>query len=371
MTHNRLSVFQGKRVLVTGDTGFKGSWLALWLHDLGAEVTGAALPAEEQSHFALLSLERLIRHVDCDIRDLDRVRHVFDDARPEIVFHLAAQPLVRHSYADPKTTFDTNVGGSVNILEAVRHTPSVRALVYITSDKCYRNKRLTRGYHEGDELGGHDPYSASKACAEIVCAAYTASFFSSAHAPGIASTRAGNVIGGGDWSQNRLIPDCIRALTDGEPIVLRNPDATRPWQHVLEPLRGYLILAANLFEDPRSCGGAWNFGPAEDAAWTVEAMTHKIVAVWGSGSVRVERPRDLPHEDQLLSLNAEKARLELGWQPWWSVERTVEETVSWHKAVAGGCLAREVTRAQIAAYSASSGDYSDQWSAYHTAAADC
>lgn len=356
VTDDYLSVFRGRRVLVTGATGFKGSWLSLWLNDLGAEVTGVALPPEEErAHFVLLSLDRLIRFVECDVRNLPGMMKVFEAARPEIVFHLAAQPLVRRSYADPKTTFDTNVGGSVNVLEAVRQTHSVRALVLITSDKCYLNKGLTRGYTETDQLGGHDPYSASKACAELAVAAYGASFFNTDDAPGIASSRAGNVIGGGDWSKDRIVPDCIRALARGEPIILRNPDATRPWQHVLEPLSGYLTLAANLFRDPGSCRGSWNFGPAADGGWTVDALVREIIAVWGTGTLRVERPPDMPHEDKLLALDADKARRELGWQPRWSVQRTVAETVSWYKAVGNGDPALAVTRAQIAAYTANGG----------------
>jgi CDP-glucose 4,6-dehydratase len=370
MTTGWLSAFRGVRVLVTGDTGFKGSWLALWLHDVGAVVTGMALPPEDaRSHFSLLSLDRLIRHVDADIRDYASVRGVFERAQPEIVLHLAAQPLVRRSYLDPKATFDTNVGGSVNVLEAVRHTSSVRALVYITSDKCYRNKNLTRGYVEQDELGGRDPYSASKACAELAFAAYAESFFNS-RTPGVASTRAGNVIGGGDWSQDRIVPDSITALMAGRPIVLRNPESTRPWQHVLEPLSGYLMLAATLMNDPVACHGAWNFGPAPEAAWTVGALTHQIIEAWGGGSFRVERPQDAPHEDRLLSLNADKARLALGWRPRWSVERTVAETVLWYKAVADGCPAIDVSRKQIAAYTACNGDTGDRWRPDHAVATD-
>jgi CDP-glucose 4,6-dehydratase len=346
--------FRGKRVLVTGDTGFKGSWLSLWLTDLGAEVTGLSLPPlEHRCHFNLLNLGKLIRHVDADIRDLSQVKKVFADAKPEVVFHLAAQALVRPSYADPKTTFDTNLGGSVNILEAVRATESVRALVYITSDKCYVNKEWTWGYRENDELGGRDPYSASKACAEMAFAAYAASYFSQPGSAGIASTRAGNVIGGGDWSADRIVPDCIRSLGGNAPIILRSPDATRPWQHVLEPLSGYLMLGARLLEEPAVGGGSWNFGPPAESNCTVESLAERMVAAWGSGSIRIERPADMPYESTLLFLNADKARLKLGWRPRWNVDRTVTEVVDWYKAVADGTPALDVSRAQIGAYESS------------------
>ncbi len=348
-------LFRGKRVVVTGDTGFKGSWLALWLHDLGAEVTGLALPPEEeQAHFNQLGLAKLIDHVDGDIRDLETVNRVFAKAKPEIVFHLAAQALVRRSYDDPKTTFDTNLGGSVNILEAVRSAPSVRALVYITSDKCYLNKEVTRGYREDDELGGRDPYSASKAAAEQAFAAYRASFFGGSDSPGLASTRAGNVIGGGDWSADRIVPDCIRALAQGHDIVLRNPAATRPWQHVLDPLSGYLLLAANLYHDPGSSPGSWNFGPGAEVAMSVGDLAEQIVALWGSGRIRIETPADLPHEATLLHLDIGKAERELGWHPTWPLDRTVSETVEWYKQVGGGHPAIDMSRAQIKAFMESS-----------------
>ena len=344
-------LFRGKRVVVTGDTGFKGSWLALWLHDLGAEVTGLALPPEEdEAHFNQLGLAKLIRHVDGDIRDLETVNRVFAEAKPEIVFHLAAQALVRRSYSEPKTTFDTNLGGSVNILEAVRSAPAVRALVYITSDKCYLNKEVTRGYREDDELGGRDPYSASKAAAEQAFAAYRASFFGGPEAAGLASTRAGNVIGGGDWSADRIVPDCIRALAQGRDIILRNPAATRPWQHVLDPLNGYLLLAANLYRDPGSSPGSWNFGPGAEVAMSVGDLAEQIVTLWGSGRIRIETPADLPHESTLLHLDIGKADRELGWQPTWPLARTVSETVEWYKQVGGGRPAIEVSRAQIKAF---------------------
>ena len=261
-------IYADRRVLVTGHTGFKGSWLALWLHELGANVTGLSLPPNTKpSHFELIGLKELLLHIEGDIRDLKIVKRAFDAANPQIVFHLAAQPLVRDSCDNPKGTFDTNIGGTVNILEAIRQCPSVKAVVVITSDKCYENKEWVWGYRENDALGGHDPYSASKGATEIVCSAYHRSFFDkNGCGPhlGFATARAGNVIGGGDWANDRIIPDCIRALSQGEPISIRNPNATRPWQHVLDPLSGYLLLAKRLLDDPDHFCGAWNFGPADD-----------------------------------------------------------------------------------------------------------
>jgi len=346
-----LSIFRGRRVLITGDTGFKGSWLALWLNELGADVTGIALPPEgERPHFSLLGLDNLIRHVDGDIREKDTVTRVFEDCQPEIVFHLAAQSLVRLSYEEPKRTFDTNIGGSVNVLEAVREQPCVRSLVFITSDKCYRNQEWTWGYREGDELGGRDPYSASKASAELVFSAYRESFFGLRPDLGAASARAGNVIGGGDWARDRIVPDCVRALTAGRPIVLRNPEATRPWQHVLDPLSGYLQLAAGLFDEPKRYSGAWNFGPLLDGACTVGELADRMVADWGSGATVVDQSQDAPHESRLLHLNIDKAQLELGWRPRWDLPRTIAETVSWYRKTEDGAAAGDVSRAQINAH---------------------
>ena len=345
------TIFPGRRVLVTGDTGFKGSWLALTLLELGAEVWGYALPPERDSdHFNLLGLNRLIRHTDGDIRDLPALVRVFQESRPDFLFHLAAQSLVRFSYDEPKLTFDTNVGGSVNILECVRSTPSLRAAVYVTSDKCYLNKEWAWGYRENDELGGRDPYSVSKAAAELVLAAYQASFFDRREGFGIASVRAGNVIGGGDWSRDRIVPDCIKALRDGNPIILRSPEATRPWQHVLEPLSGYLMLAAVLTERPRDFRGAWNFGPRGDSIRTVQDLAEGIVVEWGAGSVEIDTDTANVHEARLLHLNCDKAMGELGWAPRWGFKRTVRETVGWYRSVTGGASAIDVSRRQIHAY---------------------
>ena len=345
-----LPQFNGKRVLVTGDTGFKGSWLSLWLHDLGAEVFGFALPPEGPvSHFDQLELRSLIDHTDGDVRDLDAVRKAFLRARPDIVIHLAAQPIVRRSYRDPKETFDTNVAGGVNVLEAVRESTSIRSLVFATSDKCYRNRETHVGYVETDELGGHDPYSASKAAAELVFSSYNDSFFVHREGFNAASARAGNVIGGGDWAEARIIPDCIRALAKEEEIVIRSPRATRPWQHVLEPLSGYLVLAAALLDKPDTTG-SWNFGPAEDSIHTVLDVVERSIKHWGTGSVRVEEADAKMHEAGLLNLNCSKAHLQLGWGPRWGFETTLEHTIGWYRELHAGTPAIELTRRQINDY---------------------
>jgi CDP-glucose 4,6-dehydratase len=351
VTRQALSEFRGRRVLVTGDTGFKGSWLCLWLHQLGAEVLGYALPPErENDHFNLLELDRHIEHVTADIRDFETVKKTFDRFRPEIVFHLAAQPLVRYSYAEPKLTFDTNVAGSVNILEASRQCDSLKAIVFVTSDKCYRNNEWIWGYRENDELGGRDPYSASKAAAELVFSSYQDSFFQMRPDLGAATVRAGNVIGGGDWAADRIVPDSIRALTAKEPVRLRNPLSTRPWQHVLEPLSGYLLTAANLLKQPKAFSGAWNFGPDAQSIRTVGDLARMIVADWGSGEVEIVQQENAPHEARLLHLNCDKASQLMHWQPRWDVERAVAETVRWYKGVLDGHAAWEISSKQITAY---------------------
>jgi CDP-glucose 4,6-dehydratase len=343
--------FAGRRVLVTGDTGFKGSWLAVALSDLGAKVSGFALPPEHpRGHYSLAGLDTLIAHTDGDLRDQRSVQAAVEAAAPDIVFHLAAQPLVRLSYEDPKRTFDTNVGGSVNILEAVRTLPAIRALVYVTSDKCYRNKEWIWGYRENDELGGDDPYSASKAAAEVVFASYQRSFFDSRPQFGAATVRAGNVIGGGDWSEHRIVPDCIRSLLGRNPIVLRNPDSTRPWQHVLEPVFGYLVLGARLLENPKQFAGSWNFGPRAEATRTVRELADEVVRIWGSGSVKIERPAHAPHEAGLLQLNCDKAQQQLGWQAAWSFEQAVAASVEWYHQTSNGKPALDVSRSQIREY---------------------
>jgi CDP-glucose 4,6-dehydratase len=346
-------VFEGRRVLVTGHTGFKGSWLCEWLLSLGAEVSGFALGAPtEPSLFHELGLaDRLARHEIGDVRDLEALAGSFEAASPEVVFHLAAQALVRRSYEQPVDTYATNVMGTVNVLEAVRGSDGVRAVVNVTSDKCYENRETGQAYCETDALGGWDPYSSSKGCAELVTAAYRRSFFGEGSPVRIASVRAGNVIGGGDWAADRIVPDCIRSLTKGEPILVRNPDAVRPWQHVLEPLSGYLHLASRLIEGGPEFDGAWNFGPQEHGTVRVREVVDAIVDAWGSGSWEtlggiVEQP----HEARLLSLDVSKSRGALGWRPLYGVASAVRMTADWYAARHAGSDPGALTRGQIDGY---------------------
>ena len=325
---------KGKRVFITGHTGFKGSWLSAWLLQLGAEVTGYALPPKSpDDHFCRLGLEKRMRHIEGDLLDLPRLSAAMREARPEFVFHLAAQALVRLSYAEPKLTFDTNVTGGMHLLEAVRQTPEARVLVFITSDKCYRNHEWAWGYRECDELGGGDPYSASKACAELVFRSYHESFFARRENFACATARAGNVIGGGDFAADRIVPDCIRALSAGQPIRVRNPDATRPWQHVLEPLSGYLALAGALATGGRKYEGGWNFGPTKDSNRSVGDLVHRVLGEWSSGEMLVERDPTAPHESRLLHLNCDKAHSDLAWKPTWHFAEGVDETTRWYRRV--------------------------------------
>ena len=346
--------FKGKKVLVTGHTGFKGSWLSVWLMQMGARVTGFALPPKtSRDHFVALGLAKRMRHIEGDLRDFKQIQRAIAKAEPEIVFHLAAQPLVRLSYAEPKLTFDTNVGGAVNLLEAIRGCPSVRTLVFITSDKCYRNKEWEWGYRENDELGGPEAYSASKACAEIVFSSYQESYFFQRAGFAGATARAGNVIGGGDWSQDRIVPDCIRALEKGQPINVRNPVATRPWQHVLEPLSGYLLLAQKLgSRDGQQFRGAWNFGPTKESNRSVRELVEKILGVWGGGKAVMghkDKGSKL-HEARLLHLNCDKAHQELGWSQTWRFDDGVEQTALWYRDWLKKAGAWELTTGQIEAY---------------------
>ena len=344
-------IYRGRKVFITGHTGFKGSWLAFLLHEAGAEVAGYALPpATSGSHFDQLGLAGKIRHSVGDIRDAAALSQAVAEFRPEFVFHLAAQALVRPSYADPAATFATNVMGSTHLLEAVRGCDSVCSLVYITSDKCYENVEWIWGYRENDQLGGADPYSASKAAAELVFSSYARSFFARRPSLGAASVRAGNVIGGGDWAVDRIVPDCIRAISGGQPIVLRNPAATRPWQHVLEPLSGYLLLGARLFEEPAGWGGAWNFGPSSHEVRTVKDVAEHMVARIGAGSIRVEQQPVQLHEAHLLQLNCDKATQLLGWKPRWSVDQALDATADWYARTMAGEDAVGVTRGQLRAY---------------------
>lgn len=329
--------FKGKRAFVTGHTGFKGSWLSLWLSRLGAKVTGYALPPEtEPNLFTLAKLGRVVRHVEGDVRDWERLYTTLHDAEPDLVFHLAAQPLVRRSHREPKATFDVNVGGTTNILEAVRLTPSVRSVVIITTDKCYENREWVWGYRENDPLGGNDPYSASKAAAELVVAAYNASYFGrqDERKLGLASARAGNVIGGGDWAEDRIIPDAVRAIRAGTALELRNPRALRPWQHVLDPVAGYLILSSCLWDDPGRYAGAWNFGPSHLALLTVSELVSQFIREMGKGEWRdVSAFHKGPAEAERLWLSCDKAIARLRWNPVLEVQQAVATTAAWYRDV--------------------------------------
>lgn len=329
-----LTFFKGKRVLVTGDTGFKGSWLSLFLWQIGASVTGYSLPPKtDLDHFVVINLKNKINHIDGDLSDIELLKRTVRECEPEIVFHLAAQPLVRRSYEDPIETFKTNVLGSVNLLECVRSSDTVRSLIFVTSDKCYKNKEWIWGYRETDELGGHDPYSASKAAAEIVFESYRLSFFNEKNNIGVASVRAGNVIGGGDWSTDRIIPDCVRSLVENRPIMVRNPSATRPWQHVLEPIYGYMQLAAALWENPGQFSGSWNFGPNSGSHKTVIDLVGEVIKDWGSGQVIIGDSSHEVHEAGFLHLNCDKSQNYLGWYPVWGFIDTVKETIDWYMAL--------------------------------------
>jgi CDP-glucose 4,6-dehydratase len=328
------NVFEGKAVLVTGHTGFKGSWLSIWLKELGANVIGYALePYTENDVFVVAGVDRKIKNNIGDIRDFDKVKGVFDKYQPEIVFHLAAQPIVRLSYQQPKLTYDTNMGGTVNLLECCRACDSVKVIINVTSDKCYDNKEWMWGYRENDALGGYDPYSSSKACSEIITAAYRSSFFS-VNSKFLSSVRAGNVIGGGDWREDRLVPDCIKSLKKGEPVGIRSPRSVRPWQHVLEPLSGYLLLASRMYQDGEKYSGAWNFGPYHGSVITVEDLVKRLIDYWGSGQYEdlSKQPSREPHEASLLTLDISKAIHQLNWEPVLNVTDAIEYTVNWYKA---------------------------------------
>ncbi len=344
-----------RRVLITGHTGFKGSWLSLWLQSLGAYVTGIAKrPDGDRSLFEQGRVSAGMRSEFVDIDDFERVRAVMADARPEIIFHLAAQSLVRQSYRDPIETYRTNVLGTVHLLEAARPLPDVRAILAVTSDKCYENLEWDWGYREADRLGGFDPYSNSKACAELVVAAMRNSFFSEAsgRSIGLATARAGNVIGGGDWSVDRLVPDLVRGFASGTPVAIRRPDALRPWQHVLDALSGYLSLAEMLVGQPKAFSEAWNFGPAEGDVRSVRWVADRAVEVWGgNASWRDDSNEPGPHEARLLKLDSSKARARLGWNPVWDLHRTIRETINWYSACAKGDDMHRRSLAQIEEYS--------------------
>jgi len=327
----------GKRVFVTGHTGFKGSWLCLWLQQLGANVTGYALaPPTNPSLFEEAQVAQGMTSVIGDIRGGAALIQAMRQAAPDIVIHMAAQPLVRRSYVDPVETYATNVMGTVNLLEAVRQTPSARAVINVTTDKCYENKEWVWGYRESEPMGGFDPYSSSKGCAELVTAAYRNSFFNSAkhseHQVAVATARAGNVIGGGDWAEDRLIPDILRAIQIGKSVNVRNPHATRPWQHVLEPLSGYLTLAEQLCDQGLAVAEAFNFGPADEDAKPVQWIVEKLTQSWGDGAAWHVDGGTHPHEAHYLKLDCSKARAALGWQPRWNLSQALQAIIVWHKA---------------------------------------
>ena len=356
-----VKIWKGRRVLVTGHTGFKGGWLSLWLHRLGADVTGMSLPAPTQpSFFEQTHLGDILHHVQGDVRDSQAVSRVIEAARPEIVFHLAAQPLVRYSYDNPVETYATNVMGTVHVLEACRTIDSVRAVVCVTTDKCYENREWVWPYRENDPMGGYDPYSSSKGAAELAIAAYRRSY---PGGPKIASARAGNVIGGGDWAEDRLIPDIIRALIAGDRPQIRNPASIRPWQHVLEALSGYLTIGARLLEGHDAVATAWNFGPSDDDTRPVSWIANRMLAAWGNAS-GWERPSAAqPHEAVLLRLDSSKARSELGWKPRLDLNEALTKIVDWHKDVARGGDARAISLRQIDDYMARGAAQTseDQW----------
>lgn len=328
--------YKGKRVLVTGHTGFKGSWLSIWLHELGAEVIGVALdPYSDKDNFVLSGIGNKIKaDLRADIRDGEKIKKIFAEYQPEIVFHLAAQPLVRLSYDIPVDTYEVNVMGTIHIMEAIRTTKSVKVGVMITTDKCYENKEQIWGYRENEPMGGYDPYSSSKGAAEIAIASWRRSFFNpdkyQEHGKSIASVRAGNVIGGGDWALDRIVPDCIRALETGKPVDIRCPKAIRPWQHVLEPLSGYMLLAKKMWESPTEYCEGWNFGPRAESISTVWEVASRVVKDYGSGSLRDLSGSHALHEAKLLMLDISKAKFRLGWAPRMNIDQTVALTVDWY-----------------------------------------
>ncbi|WP_035155782.1 CDP-glucose 4,6-dehydratase [Cohnella thermotolerans] len=349
----------GKRVFLTGHTGFKGSWLTLWLHMAGAEVRGYSLkPPTSPSLFDLAGLDQVTDTVLGDVRDGERLKEAMTAFNPDIVIHMAAQPLVRESYLDPAGTYSINVMGTVNLFEAVRGCSRCRAVVNVTTDKCYDNREWHYGYRENDTLGGYDPYSSSKACSELVTNAYRSSFFHpdrfSSHGVAIATARAGNVIGGGDWAKDRLVPDCIEALMNDRVIRIRNPHAIRPWQHVLEPLSGYLLLARRLYKSGTAFGGAWNFGPDDRDARPVEWIARRLIEKWGGHAAYRIDEGDHPHEAHYLKLDCSKAKAELGWRPRWQLGQALDRIVEWYKGFEEKRPARELCIQQIERFRADS-----------------
>jgi len=353
--NEQLKGWRTRRVFVTGHTGFKGCWLAIWLRELGANVRGYALdPASEPNMFTLASVGSMVEDLRGDIRDDKKLEAAITEFAPEVVFHMAAQPLVRRSYTDPVGTYATNVMGTVHVLEAVRKTPSVRAVVCVTTDKVYRNYGWVWAYRETDRLGGYDPYASSKACAEIVSDAYRSSFFSTERLHeqhvALATARAGNVIGGGDWSEDRLIPDLVRGFGSRKPVLIRKPHAIRPWQYVLEPLHGYLMLSEQLLASGDRCARAYNFGPSDEDTWPVERIADKLVEVWGDGASWTRDPAVGEHEANFLRLDSSRARTELGWVPRLKIESALEWTMAWYSAWNRGENMAEFSSKQIARY---------------------
>ena len=344
------SFWHGKKVFLTGHTGFKGGWLSLWLQSLGAHVYGYALtPPTTPNFFTVANVSKsMVLSTIADIRDIEALTKAMAQAQPDIVFHLAAQPLVRLSYSEPVATYAVNVMGTVNLLESIRQTPTVRAVVNVTTDKCYENHEWVWPYREDEAMGGYDPYSSSKGCSELVTSAYRRSFLS-ASGVAVATARAGNVIGGGDWADDRLIPDFLKALDKNQPLIIRSPNAIRPWQHVLEPLSGYLKLAERLFLDGEAFAEAWNFGPADQDARSVGWIVERLVAATPNASWRVDESPQL-HEANYLKLDSSKARALLGWQPRWSLENTLSKIVDWHQHWLNGSDMREYSLTQLSEY---------------------
>jgi CDP-glucose 4,6-dehydratase len=351
-----VAFWKSKRVFLTGHTGFKGSWLSLWLLSMGAEVSGYSLaPSTNPNLYTAIALDKDMASTIADVRDAEALERAMRSFRPEIVIHMAAQPLVRYSYEVPIETYATNVMGTVHLLNAVRHTPEVRVVVNVTSDKCYENREWVWPYREDEAMGGHDPYSSSKGCAELVTSAFRRSYFHpdkySEHRVAITSGRAGNVIGGGDWALDRIVPDMARSFSAGKPVIIRNPRAVRPWQHVLEPLSGYLTLTERSFADA-SITGAWNFGPSESDSQPVRYLADSIVRLWGNGAKwESGESGQAVHEAHLLNLDSSKARTLLGWRPRWRLDEALANTVGWYREYYGGGDAQTVSLNQIKDYS--------------------
>ena len=346
-----LSIYRDKKVFITGHTGFKGSWLSYLLNYLGADVYGYSLKNHSVlNHFDALKLESKIHHEIGDVRDYSKLSYAISNFKPDFIFHLAAQALVIDSYKDPMNTFTTNCIGSLNILDIVKNSSFIKSFVLVTSDKCYENLEWEYGYRENDRLGGHDPYSASKAGAEIIFSAYNKSFFHKNETCGVGSARAGNVIGGGDWSKNRIIPDCIKAIESNKPIVIRNPNATRPWQHVLEPLTGYLYLGYALYKYPDMYSGSWNFGPKPSEVKNVREVALNIIDNFGKGKLEIKKLEGQSHESNLLQLNCDKSNQKLNWHPIWNIDETLKHTAEWYKLYYYGEDPSKITSDQIKKY---------------------